>query len=55
MNLCLIKIVNFVKIINFFPFTICGRDLLFFYINVSVQTSLRTPRLIPRALKLTTM
>ena len=32
-----------------------GTNFFFCFINVSVRTSLRVPRLIPRALRLTTM
>jgi len=37
----------------YLPFNII--DVNFFLINVSIRTSLRAPRLISRALKLTTM
>ena len=36
-------------------FNIHDSFFFFFYFNVGVRTSLRVPRLIPRALKLTTM
>ena len=37
------------------PFQLSFRYFFFFFFNVGVRASLRVPRLIPRALKLTTL